>query len=157
MGRLSNDPVVEVISMRWVPKRTSIPVVLVIVTGIAGFGVWRLHRIFGAVNKTSPSYQSGEIRALNPKHVLYEVFGAPGTVATINYLDGNDQPRQVADTTLPWSYEIITTLPAVFANVVAQRPQRCHRLPHRRRRRDHAGTVADRSQRRNILLCAVRN
>jgi Mycobacterium membrane protein len=87
MGRLSNDPVVEVISMRWVSKRTWIPVVLVIVTGIAGFGVWRLHGIFGAVNKTSPSYQSGEIRALNPKHVLYEVFGAPGTVATINYLD----------------------------------------------------------------------
>lgn len=40
---------------------------------------------------------------------------------------GNDQlsgrgchTSQVLDTTLPWSYTITTTLPAVFANVVAQ-------------------------------------
>ncbi len=41
-------------------------------------------------------------------------------MATINYLDVDATPRQVLDTTLPWSYTITTTLPAVFANVVAQ-------------------------------------
>jgi hypothetical protein len=100
--------------------RTWIPLVLVSVAVVAGFGVWRLHGIFGAVTSTSPSYASGEIVPINPKHVVYEVFGPPGAVATINYLDVNDQPQQATNATLPWSYEITTTLPAVFANVVAQ-------------------------------------
>ena len=49
-----------------------------------------------------------------------EVFGPPGTVASINYLDVNAQPQRVDDTALPWSYDVTTTEPAVFATVVAQ-------------------------------------
>ena len=41
-------------------------------------------------------------------------------MATINYLDVNAQPQRVDDTTLPWSYNVTTTQPAVFANVMAQ-------------------------------------
>ncbi len=41
-------------------------------------------------------------------------------MADINYLDVNAQPQRVGDTTLPWSYTITTTQPAVAANVVAQ-------------------------------------
>jgi hypothetical protein len=52
--------------------------------------------------------------------VILEVFGAPGTVATINYLDVNAAPQRVDGATLPWSYTITTTQPAVVANVVAQ-------------------------------------
>jgi Mycobacterium membrane protein len=59
--------------------------------------------------------------------VVLEVFGPPGTVASINYLDVNAQPQRVDDTALPWSYDVTTTEPAVFANIVAQR---FHRLPH---------------------------
>jgi hypothetical protein len=31
----------------------------------------------------------------NPKHVLLEIFGAPGTVADINYLDEQAQPQRL--------------------------------------------------------------
>ncbi|GFG73821.1 membrane protein [Mycobacterium botniense] len=95
--------------------------VAVVVVAVAGFGVYRLHGVFGAHHKTSAADGiSNEIIPFNPKHVTLEVFGAPGTVATINYLDVNAEPKQVVDTPLPWRYEITTTLPAVVANVVAQ-------------------------------------
>ena len=95
--------------------------VAVAVLAVAGFYVYRLHGIFGSHNTTSTaSAFSNEIVPFNPKHVVLEVFGAPGTVATINYLDVNAQPQRVDDTTLPWSYDTTTTQPAVFVNVVAQ-------------------------------------
>ena len=95
--------------------------IAVAVIAVAGFCVYRLHGIFGSHHNTSAaSEMSNEIVPFNPKHVVLEVFGAPGTVATINYLDVNAQPQRVDNATLPWSYDIITTEPAVFANVVAQ-------------------------------------
>lgn len=93
----------------------------VAVVAVAGFSVYRLHGIFGSHDTTSTAGGvANDIKPFNPKQVTLEVFGAPGTVATINYLDVDATPRQVLDTTLPWSYTITTTLPAVFANVVAQ-------------------------------------
>jgi flagellar basal body-associated protein FliL len=95
--------------------------VAVVVVAVAGFGVYRLHGIFGSHHNTSAgSGISNEIIPFNPKQVTLEVFGAPGTAATINYLDLNAQPQQVLNTTLPWSYTMTTTLPGVFANLVAQ-------------------------------------
>jgi len=94
--------------------------VAVVVVAIAGFGVYRLHGIFGSHhNVTGAGSISNDIIPFNPKHVILEVFGAAGTVATINYLDFNAAPQQVV-ATLPWRYEITTTQPAVVANVVAQ-------------------------------------
>jgi Mycobacterium membrane protein len=91
------------------------------VVAVAGFTVYRLHGVFGSHNKTSTaSAVSNEIVPFNPKHVVLEVFGAPGTVATINYLDVDAQPQRVDDASLPWSYDTTTTDPAVFVNVVAQ-------------------------------------
>jgi hypothetical protein len=95
--------------------------VAAIVIAVAGLGVYRLHGIFGSHKSTSAAGgMSNEIVPFNPKHVVLEVFGAPGTVATINYLDINAQPQQVLDATLPWSHAMTTTLPGVFANIVAQ-------------------------------------
>lgn len=95
--------------------------IAVAVVAVAGFSVYRLHGVFGSHNKTSTaSAFSNEIVPFNPKHVVLEVFGAPGTVATVNYLDVNAQPQQALDVTLPWSYDTTTTEPAVFLNVVAQ-------------------------------------
>jgi len=45
--------------------------------------------------------------------VVMEVFGPPGTVATITYLDVNAQPQRVDAATLPWAYDTTTTQPAV--------------------------------------------
>jgi hypothetical protein len=95
--------------------------VVVLVVAIAGFAIYRLHGIFGSHYSTSAnSGLSNEIVPFNPKQVVLEVFGAPGAVATINYLDVHAQPQQVRNAPLPWSYTITTTEPAVVGNVVAQ-------------------------------------
>jgi hypothetical protein len=56
----------------------------------------------------------------NPKNVLFEVFGSPGSVATINYLDEHAQPQRVDDAPLPWSHLLTTTDPTLFADLRAQ-------------------------------------
>lgn len=95
--------------------------VVVVVVAAAGFSVYRLHGIFGSDNGTSAaSAISNEIIPFNPKQVILEVFGPPGTVATINYLDVNAQPQRIDDAALPWSYTMTTTQPVVFADLVAQ-------------------------------------
>ena len=95
--------------------------VAVVVVALAGSGIYRLHGIFGSHSNTSAnSGLSNEIVPFNPKQVVLEVFGAPGAVATINYLDVNAQPQQVKDAPLPWSFTITTIEPAVIGNVVAQ-------------------------------------
>lgn len=95
--------------------------VAIFVIALAGFAVYRLHGMFGSHNQTSANNGiSNEIVPFNPKQVVLEVFGAPGAVATINYLDVNAQPQQVPGAALPWSFTITTTEPAVVGNVVAQ-------------------------------------
>lgn len=102
-------------------KRGWMVLVTVLVVGLAGFGIYRLHGIFGSHNNTSAnSGLSNEIVPFNPKQVVLEVFGARGATATINYLDVNAQPQQVKNAPLPWSFTITTTEPAVIGNVVAQ-------------------------------------
>jgi hypothetical protein len=95
--------------------------VAVLVVAVAGFAVYRLHGIFASHDVTStPSGTENDIVAFNPKHVVMEVFGLPGTVATITDLDVNAQPQRVDDVGLPWAYGTTTTQPAVFVNVSAQ-------------------------------------
>ena len=87
--------------------------IAVAVVAVAGFCVYRLHGVFGSHHKMSTAGAlANEIVPFNPKHVMLEVFGPPGTVATINYLDVNAQPQRVDDATLPWSYNASTTEPS---------------------------------------------
>lgn len=93
----------------------------VLVVAVAGFAVYRLNGIFGSHDVTStPSGADDNIVPFNPKHVVMEVFGPPGTTATITYLDIDAQPQRVLDAPLPWSYDTTTTQPTVFVNVAAQ-------------------------------------
>ena len=95
--------------------------VAVLVIAVAGFAVYRLNGIFGSQDVVStPSGAANEIVPFNPKHVVMEVFGPPGTVATITYLDVNAQPQRVDNAALPWTYDTTTTQPTVFVNVSAQ-------------------------------------
>ena len=95
--------------------------VAVFVVAVAGLAVYRLHGIFGSNHNTSTADAlSDEIVPFNPKHVVLEVFGPPGTMATINYLDINAQPQRAEDVSLPWRYDTTTTQPAVLVNVMAQ-------------------------------------
>lgn len=95
--------------------------VAVAVLAVAGFAVYRLHGIFASQDVTStPSGSDNEIVPFNPKHVVIEVFGPPGTVATITYLDVDAQPQRADNVTLPWTYDTTTTQPSVAVNVTAQ-------------------------------------
>ncbi|WP_077100169.1 MmpS family transport accessory protein [Mycobacterium terramassiliense] len=102
-------------------KKFWIVLVIVAVVAVAGFCVYRLRGIFG-VHGDHPitSGMADDIKPFNPKHVVYEVYGPPGTTANINYLDINAQPQKASNVPLPWTLSVITTLPSVSVNVVAQ-------------------------------------
>ena len=102
-------------------RRRWMVLVAVGVVALAGFAVYRLHDAFGShKNASAASGVSNEIVPFNPKLVVYQVFGAPGATATINYQDVHAAPQRVDNAPLPWSYTITTTDPAVIANLVAQ-------------------------------------
>jgi hypothetical protein len=99
-----------------------VPLVMVLVTAVGGFTVLRLHGVFGSNNVTSAGGEGAAdaIVQFNPKHVLYEVWGPPGAVVEINYLDEHATPQKATAAALPWHYEIVTTDSAVIATIVAQ-------------------------------------
>jgi hypothetical protein len=82
--------------------------------------VSRLHKIFGSQDLNANAGAGIEIVQFNPKVVVYEVTGPPGTTANINYWDENANTHQVNGAPLPWSFTISTTLPAVSASLMAQ-------------------------------------
>ena len=67
-----------------------------------------------------PTARIDDTKPFNPKHLTYEVFGPPGTVADISYFDVNADPQHVDGARLPWSLKFATTAAAVVGNVVAQ-------------------------------------
>lgn len=94
---------------------------MVVVVAVGGFTVSRIRGIFGS--RQLPTYagsMSDEKTKSDPKRVVYEVFGAPGTVADINYMDDQGEPHQVNGARLPWSVEIVTDAPSMTGNVLAQ-------------------------------------
>jgi nitrate reductase NapE component len=98
-----------------------IPLVILAVIGAGGFTVSRLHGIFGSEKRLSyADTRTEEAKPFNPKHLKYEVFGPPGTVATISYMDVDADPQHVEGVRLPWSLDIATTLPAILGSLMAQ-------------------------------------
>jgi hypothetical protein len=113
--RRRNSPVGTAVKKFW------IVLVIVAVIAVAGFCVSRLRTFFGDHdNRPITSASANDIKPFNPKHVVYEVYGPPGTMANINYLDINAQPQRIDNVPLPWTLSVITTLPSVSVNVVAQ-------------------------------------
>ncbi|HSS24594.1 MAG TPA: MmpS family transport accessory protein [Mycobacterium sp.] len=109
------------ISIATFVRRRWMVLVAVVVVAVAGFCVYRLHGVFGSHNNTSAGGGiSEQTEPFNPKHITLEVFGDPGAVATINYVDINVQPQQVLHAALPWSLTMVTTQPGAFSNLVAQ-------------------------------------
>ncbi|MBZ4513190.1 transport acessory protein MmpS [Mycobacterium avium subsp. hominissuis] len=95
--------------------------VIVLVVAVAGFCVLRLRTFFGVHdNRPMTSGIADEIKPFNPKRVIYQVYGPPGTVANINYLDINAQPQKASNVPLPWTLSVTSTLPSVSVNIVAQ-------------------------------------
>lgn len=88
---------------------------------IGGFTVYRVRGFFASEKRESYADSNLEsTKPFNPKRLVYEVFGPPGTIADISYFDVNGDPKQVDNAHLPWSVHITTNLAAVMGNLVAQ-------------------------------------
>lgn len=99
-------------------KRFWIPLLLVVVVAL---GAYAILRIRDSTGHQGPNLAEGSAitENFNPKHITYEITGTGGT-ANLNYLDENGQPNLVENTPLPWSFTIVTTLPSMSANIMAQ-------------------------------------
>lgn len=75
--------------------------------------------MFGSEDLNANAGAGIEIVQFNPKVVLYEVYGPPGTSADISYFDPDANVHSV-NAPLPWSVTLSTTLPTVSANLMAR-------------------------------------
>ena len=102
-------------------RRLWVPLVILVVVVAGGFTVSRLHGIFGSEKQLSYADTGvDQGKPFNPKHLRYEVFGAPGTVADISYFDGNGDPQHLNGASLPWSLEFPVGAATAVGNVIAQ-------------------------------------
>jgi hypothetical protein len=102
-------------------KRAWLPVVVVVAAALGSIAVINLRSVFGSDEIFSWTGSGSEvIESINVKHVTYELFGSGASTGNVSYLNADTQPEQTKFTSLPWSYSMTTTDPAVIANVVAQ-------------------------------------
>src|ERR1700741_5089065 len=94
---------------------------IVAVVALSGFVVYRLHDVFGVHSGSFGGGTSGEVLdQFNAKTITLEVWGSPGSTATINYLDENSHPQQALNVPLPWNTVLKSTKPGIPANLIAQ-------------------------------------
>ena len=96
-------------------------IALVIVAAIAVGGeiIYRFHGVFGSQHSAGEGFTENIVSTV-PKYLTYEVYGPSNTSGMISYLDEHAQSQEAQFTTLPWTHSLTTTLPSVFANVLAQ-------------------------------------
>lgn len=109
----------KAISAGRVLKRGWIPLLLIVVLAVSGLVVSRLHKMFASQDLNAGAGAGIEIVQFNPKVMVYDVFGAPGTSAQISYFDTDANVHSIS-APLPWSVTLSTTLPTVSANLMAQ-------------------------------------
>ncbi|MET0699034.1 MAG: MmpS family transport accessory protein [Mycobacterium sp.] len=107
-------------------RRFWIPLVLVVVVALGAYGIDRIRESAGHKGPNLAE-GSGITPNFNPKRITYDITGTGGT-ANLNYLDENGQPHLIENTPLPWSFTIVTTLPSMSANIMAQGDRDTHDL-----------------------------
>ena len=100
-------------------KKVWIPLVLIVVLAVSGLVVSRLHRVFASQDLNANAGKGIEIVQFNPKILVYDVDGSPGTTGQISYFDP-DANVHLVTVPLPWSITLSTTLPTVSASLMAQ-------------------------------------
>jgi hypothetical protein len=88
---------------------------------VGAFAVVRVHGLFGSEKR--PQYSdsaSDDSKPFNPKKLVYEIFGPPGTVADISYFDQDAEPKRVDGAHLPWTQLLSSKSAALMGNIVAQ-------------------------------------
>jgi hypothetical protein len=102
-------------------KKVWMPLLLVVVVSLGTYAVVRIRDTFGAnAAVASGDGNADNTKPFNPKHIMYEITGPPGGSVDVDYLDENGQPHRVDGAPMPWSYTVVTTLPSMSANIVAQ-------------------------------------
>jgi predicted lipoprotein len=102
-------------------KRMWVPLVMLLVVTVASSAVVRLHSLFGRQSASTGGANAADtLVQFNPKHVVYDVWGPPGAIVEIDYLDEHAEPQREMTAALPWSYEIVTTDTAVIATLVTR-------------------------------------
>ncbi|MCV7197266.1 MmpS family transport accessory protein [Mycobacterium angelicum] len=103
-------------------RRYWLPLLVLVALTLGGFVIHRMHGIFGSDNEITRegSGIAKDPPPFNPKRVTYEVFGPPGSLATINYLDLSANPQSVKQAPLPWTLTLTTTAPATSPILLAQ-------------------------------------
>jgi hypothetical protein len=100
-------------------KKVWIPVVLIVVLAVSGLVVARLHKMFGSEDLNANAGSGVEIVQFNPKVLVYDVDGSPGSTARISYFDPDANVHYV-EVPLPWTVTLSTLLPTVSASLMAQ-------------------------------------
>jgi hypothetical protein len=109
-------------------RKSWIPLLLVVVVMLGTYAVVRIRDSFGAAGTAAAADgNGGDTKPFNPKHIAYEITGSGGSV-NVDYLDENGQPHRVDNAALPWSFTVVTTLPSMSANVIAQGDTGVHGL-----------------------------
>jgi hypothetical protein len=102
-------------------KRLWIPLLVLVVAAAGGFTVSRLHGIFGSENRTTyTDTAAAESKPYDPKQMVYEVFGPPGTVANISYFDKDTEPIYITDVPLPWTLQFDMGNTTAIGSLMAQ-------------------------------------
>jgi len=101
--------------------RLWIPLVILAVIAGGGFAVSKLRSVFGSDQRIPYSdTRADEGTPIDPKYLRYEIFGAPGTVATISYFGADGSPEKLDGVPLPWSVEFPITTTASIGSIAAQ-------------------------------------
>lgn len=102
-------------------RRSWIALLLVVVVAVGAYVVLRVRASFGADDHpASADANAQDTKPFNPKRITYELTAASAGGVNVNYLDENGQPHLIEHGSLPWSHTIVTTLPSMSANIVAQ-------------------------------------
>jgi hypothetical protein len=101
-------------------KQVWMPLLLVVVVVIGTYAVVRIRDTIGAHESAAADGNGDETKPFNPKHITYEITGPQGGSVNVDYLDADGQPHRVDAAPLPWTYTVVTTLPSMSANIVAQ-------------------------------------
>jgi MmpS family membrane protein len=101
-------------------KKVWMPLLLVVVIALGMYAVVRIRDMFGANAAVAAAEVNADTKPFNPKHITYEITGPPGGSVNVDFLDENGQPHRVDAAPLPWSHTVVTTLPSMSANIVAQ-------------------------------------
>jgi hypothetical protein len=100
-------------------KKVWIPLLLFVVFAVSGLVVSRLHKQFASRDLNANAGAGIEIVQFNPKIMVYDVYGSPGTTAQISYFDPDAKVHSVT-VPLPWSVALSTTLPTVSGSLMAR-------------------------------------